>query len=408
MAKEPAKPRKPRKSTKPKAETPAEEVIGATAEDVTVTEGDKSGAVAEPVPESVEDAPAEEKPVEETQTETEEKQPESTPSAPVAAAQTSHQQSIFVPLLLGGLLAGGIGYGTAYLRYADQETVEPAVSAADLAELRDEIAALPDPTDTSDLSATVGELRDEIARIDSDVAALAPRIDTLERQPSGDGTLPQTAVDAFEADMQALRDQIATQQAELAAVADQTAARLEDTRAEAIAIEQNAVEAARAATAKASLARVQGALESGAPFGGLLGELESALGGPAPEALVAVAEGTATLGSLQSDFPAAARRALSDARAEGVDGDESSGIGAFLRNQLDVRSVAPKEGAGVDATLSRAEGALREGRLNDALSEIGTLPDVARAAMSDWLTQAEARAAAIDAADTLSNSLSDN
>ncbi len=405
MAKEPAKSRKPRKSTKAKAEEVVTEAVETNASpdaDVISEETPDAPPVEESIEEAVPTPEESPEPVEDVAQES----PQTPVSEPVRPEPP--RQSVFIPMLLGGLLAGGIGYGVAYLQYADQQAAEPAATAQDIADLREELAALPAPTDTSDLAAAITGLTDTTARIDSDLAALAERVATVERQPSGDGTLPQTAVDAFEADMQALRDQVAAQQAELAAVADQTAARLESTRAEAVAIEQNAVEAARAATAKASLARVQGALESGAPFGGLLGELESALGEPAPAAIAAVAEGTATLGSLQSDFPAAARQALSDARAEGVDGEETSGFGAFLRNQLDVRSVAPKEGDGVDAILSRAEGALREGRLNDALSEIGTLPEIARAAMSDWLAKAEARAAAIDAADTLSNSLSAN
>lgn len=51
---------------------------------------------------------------------------------------------------------------------------------------------------------------------------------------------------------------------------------------------------------------------------------------------------------------------------------------------------------------------MRQGRLADALAEIGALPEVARADMSDWLAQAEMRADAIAAVDILSISLSDN
>ncbi len=401
VAKEPAKSRKPRKNAKAKVEDIVDSDAMPEVEEIAVAPSES--VVDEPAPEPVTepDPTPEPDPAPEP-----EEQAEPPVSEPVA--KDSPQPNVFLPMVLGGLLAGAIGYGVAYLQYADAEATDPAATAQDVADLRAEVAALPGPTDTSDLASSITDLNDTVARIDSDIAAISARIDTVERQPSGDGTLPQTAIDAFEADMLALRDQVAAQQAELANVANQTAAQLETTRAEAVAIEENAVEAARAATAKASLARVQGALESGAPFGGLLGELESALGAPAPAAIAAVAEGTATLGSLQSEFPAAARRALTDARAEGVDGEGATGFGAFLRDQLDVRSVAPKEGESVDATLSRAEAALREGRLNDTLAEIATLPDIARAAMSDWLALAEARASAIDAADTLSNSLSDN
>jgi hypothetical protein len=46
--------------------------------------------------------------------------------------------------------------------------------------------------------------------------------------------------------------------------------------------------------------------------------------------------------------------------------------------------------------------------LADALAEISALPEVARAEMSDWLGQAEARADAIAAVDILSTTLSGN
>lgn len=408
VAKEPAKPRKQRKDAVPKVENAKSESAKADdVQDAVVLEEQNNKSKSDAPPKVAKNVTAKDPESKAEQAANTEPKPIETKVSEPVPTQPS-RDGVFLPMLLGGLLAGAIGYGVAYLQYADEAVTEPAATANDIADLRAEIAALPGPTDTSDLSNKVTDLSDAAARIDEEIAALAERVETVERQPSGDGTLPQTAIDAFEADMLALRDQVAAQQSELAAVADQTAARLATTRAEAEAIEQNAIEAARAATAKASLARVQGALESGAPFGGLLGELESALGEPAPDALSAVVDGTATLGSLQSEFPVAARRALADARSEGVDGDEASGFTAFLRDQLDMRSVAPKEGASVDATLSRAEAALREGRLNDALAEIGTLPDVARAAMSDWLALAEARASAIDAADTLSNSLSDN
>jgi len=48
------------------------------------------------------------------------------------------------------------------------------------------------------------------------------------------------------------------------------------------------------------------------------------------------------LSKLQADFPNAARLALADARAGGASGEETSAFGAFLREQLNVRSVAPR------------------------------------------------------------------
>ena len=206
---------------------------------------------------------------------------------------------------------------------------------------------------------------------------------------------------AVAADMDALRAQLA----EMANVAQ---IELDEARAAAAAIEENAAAAARNAAARAALARVQTSLESGAPIGAALGDLEAATGESAPSALLAVADGVPTLISLQDGFPEAARAALATARSEGVAGEETSGIGAFLRNQFDVRSTAPREGDGADAVLSRAEAALRSGRLADALAELSAPPEVARAEMSDWLSQAEARADEIAADDMLSSTLSDN
>ena len=70
--------------------------------------------------------------------------------------------------------------------------------------------------------------------------------------------------------------------------------------------------------------------------------------------------------------------------------------------------MTPKDGADPDAVLSRAEAALKEGRLNDALAEIETLPPEASAAMDGWVARARARRAAQDAAESLAQSLNSN
>jgi hypothetical protein len=76
-----------------------------------------------------------------------------------------------------------------------------------------------------------------------------------------------------------------------------------------------------------------------------------------------------------------------------------------LRAQLGVRSLEPREGDDTDAILSRAEAALAGGRLGDALAEIETLPEAARAATSDWAARATARHDALAAAEELSAQL---
>ncbi len=352
----------------------------------------------EAAPDAPEDPPEEPK--------TPEIEPEFTPTPEPTPA--TEQRGTFVPLVMGGLVAGLIGYGAAWLQSSDT----PAATPADIADLQAQIASIPAPTDVSDLTSAIAAIEtsaaEQSARIDAALTALDQRIETVEKQPSGDGTLQEAAIAAYERDLQALRDQITAQQADLEAVAAQAADQLEATRATALKVQENIVETARNETALASLANLQVALENGAPLGGLLADLEEAMGTAPPAALIAVSEGVPTLDSLESEFPDVARAVLATARSEGVSGEETSGFGAFLRNQLDIRSVAPKEGTSTDAILSRAEDALKRGRLNDALAEIAALPEVARAGMSDWLANAEARAAAVDAAATLATTLNDN
>jgi hypothetical protein len=124
-----------------------------------------------------------------------------------------------------------------------------------------------------------------------------------------------------------------------------------------------------------------------------------------PDALAGQSAGVATLAELSAAFPEAARAALTAAReASG----ESEGLGGFLRTQLGVRSLEPQEGDSADAVLSRAEAALRDGRLTDALAEVAALPEAGQAALAEWTARAETRQDAVAAAEELAQSLTAN
>ena len=115
--------------------------------------------------------------------------------------------------------------------------------------------------------------------------------------------------------------------------------------------------------------------------------------------------GVATLSELQAEFPDAARAALAAAREAELKSGQGDGWKAFLLKQLGARSLKPREGDDPDAVLSRAEAAVRDGRLTDALAEIETLPDVAKAELAAWVEKARQRLAAINAAQALSDEL---
>ena len=349
-------------------------------------------------PEIVE-TPAVEDPVSEIEPEILEPVIEATeiPAAPFAEPAKSGSA---MPAILGGLVAGAIGFGAAYFVLPKPDTTLPAkisAQASEITELRDQIAAVPAP-DLSGVEAAQAATADAMVAADERITALETRLNDLSNR-AGDSGSVSTA--AYEAELDALRS-------EMENLRGTAIAELESAREQAAEIENNAEAAARAATGRASLARIQSGMETGAPLGEALDDLAAALQADVPAALTAVRDGTPTLAALQSDFPALARAALATARAEGVSGEAEGGFASFLRNQFDVRSVAPKDGDGTDAILSRAEATLRHGRLTDALAEVGALPEVARAELSDWIALAEARADALAAAGTLSTSLNDN
>lgn len=320
-------------------------------------------------------------------------EPETQPEAPKAAQP--QQKGGFFPLALGGLVAGVIGFAAATLTAPAPDTSladQIAAQSSQISALEQRVTAAP-AVDLSGIEATQSDLAAQIADV-------SERLTALEERPVSSGG-SAAAGEGVAGEMDALRAQIAE-------MTNAAQTELAEARAQAASIEENAAAAARNAAARAALARVQTALESGAPIGAALGDLEEALDQSAPDALIAVQDGVPTLASLQDQFPDVARAALATARTEGVSGEETTGFGAFLRTQFDVRSTTPQEGNSADAILSRAEAAVRAGRLSDALAEISALPEVARAELSDWLGQAEARANAIAAVDMLSTSLSDN
>lgn len=333
--------------------------------------------------------------------------PKSSNSAPKpqSAPAPQRQRSIFLPLVLGGLVAGGLGYiagendllplsdreSTLEARLSDQEAAIEALQNAE--------APIPEAPDLSAIEGSLESLR-------SDLSALSERFSELESRPrstpteGGEAPLPSDLA----ADLEEMRRAVEAQSAEVSAQQQEIA----DLIANARDAEAATAEAAREAAAREALAGIRAALGSGSAFAEEIAALEEAGLSDLPEGLLAPAEsGAVTLSSLQTRFPEVAREALAAARAE-APAEEEAGIGAFLRRQLGARSVTPREGNSPDAVLSRAEDLLRNGVLSEALGELEALPESAREAMAGWLSEARTLADARGAAETLSQRLSAN
>jgi hypothetical protein len=351
-------------------------------------------------------------------------EPAAPPQALAPTAQPAKSGPGFMPLLIGGVVAAGLGYGAAYMGLLGTNTDDQSAEIAQALQAQSEaLGALQTQMgELSNASPNLSPVLDELAglsdRLDSTTAAISgvtERIEALESRPvlTGDGDADSAAMAAA---MEILQAELGEQQAANEAIAEEMRAISEEAQAAIAAAEtrtQETVAAAMAeaedsvaaATAQAALGRLRIAMASGDPFADALTDLPD--GVEVPEALSAVAEtGVATVEELQARFPAAARAALPialrEANAEGGAGDRAL---AFLRGQFGGRAITPRDGTDPDAVLSRAQAAVTCGDLATATSEITALPEAAQAELADWTTEANGRVAADAALETLATAL---
>lgn len=331
----------------------------------------------------------------------------------------------FVPLVLGGIVAAGIGVGSAgYIfpnglsfgpKPADYTSaIEEQSSRIDA--LSAELAAKP-AFDASALEASIADAtsaviaaQEQITGVAETVAAFEERLTTLEALPREDGISQQmeNALKEMRAELNqqnAALEQMAPVEGELndmRAALDAQKGELVTMIAEAQATKQDAEKTARDTLARAGVTRILVALESGAPFADALAEVEANSDIAIPEALAqTAADGVPTLASLGDAYPNAAREALAAVRSE----DTGGGVSSFLTRQLGVRSVAPREGDDPDAILSRVGAAVDEGRISYALEIADALPEGAKAPLAEWMAQANLRLSAAREAEALATSL---
>ncbi|MGH1369891.1 MAG: COG4223 family protein [Maritimibacter sp.] len=341
------------------------------------------------------------------------------PDAPAPVVQKRGGAGGFVALVLGGVIAAGIGFGAA--RYVvpdgwpfpgvtpaqdpnaqlieaqgaliDQLTTKIDANAAEIERLAtstnadETIGAL-----KADMVAGQAHLTEDISSLSDQVAQLNERLTALEKIPQGDGAAAAAAAaEAYERELTAMRSML-----------DAELAKITATQENAKELEVSAAESAKAAAARAALSRIMAALETGRPFDQAVFDYETATGETVPAQLADLAKGGApTLITLQDDFPDLALKALDASIRAAVEDGSMNKVNAFMRTQLGMRSLEPKEGDDPDAILSRAEFALKNGNISGSLAEIETLPEVAKTILSDWVARAQTRANALEAGQAL-------
>lgn len=383
--------------SKPKADTAAEAKAAASS---TVP------ASGRPDPKSSSSSPSGAPPVSATTT--------ATTSAPAKVVEV--RRGGFLPLVLGGVVAAGLGAGATFWAIPHLPPEWRPVAAngqpdeAGLAAARDAAVAAA----RSEVQAEIEALRNSAAQAGADAArqaladlpaappgsippALEDRIAGLERgltdvtnrlqqQPA---PAPAPTVDPAALDeLRGRLDQQAARIEELAArptVDPATAEQVQTLASQARELQQSTEAANRQAQAATAAAALATAFEAGAPRDQALADLAAA-GIEVPEVLKGEIP---RLVQLRAEFPAAARAGLRASLDAVAESEGTMGlIGNFLRVQTGARSVEPREGSDPDAILSRANAAVEAGAIATALDEIATLPQSGQNAMKSWTDRA--------------------
>lgn len=377
------------KKTKPKTEDPAPE---APAVDPQPDEGRDEGLA----PEGGSDTPSEAEAA----------------SAPEANPATTPTQGGIG--LIGAFAAGLVAAILVVLaftilnpRSAVTDPLDARISALEDAQSAGADAARVDDLDRrlsdveSALTSDITALSDQVVALQDRLTQTQDQLTAIEQRPIADaGAAVATALQSVEDRLTTLRTDADQVRADVDALNSDLATRLaaaQETSAEAAAAAQRAANIA-------ALNQIEAALDTGATFADSLAPLAEQA--EIPPALSQVAEvGVVTLAELQDRFPAAARAALivsiQDSTGEGL-GDR---LTAFFRVQTGARSLSEREGDDPDAILSRAEAALKSGRLADSLALIATLPQVGQDEMADWVQPAATRQAAVEGHAALSTQL---
>lgn len=312
--------------------------------------------------------------------------PDDTGTTPQAPQRKRRGLAWVIWPLLGGALAAAAGYGVA-------QYVPNGWPMASVVTLQTQVSVLSDQVQT--LQADLQKADARLASLETapapqsdagQIAALELRLAALESKPMPAGT-DSAALDQLRAEVAAIKTNgAAVMSAQVQADLD---SKVQATEAKLTAIEQSAQAQAAATLTRAALGQIAAALDSGAPYPSAIAALAGA------DIAVVLTDnasaGLPSLQALQASFPDSARTALEAALRANMGESWSERVGNFLRTQVGVRSLTPRDGPDPDAILSRAEAALTAGDVAQALAEIATLPTPAQDALSAWRVQAQLR-----------------
>ena len=331
--------------------------------------------------------------------------------------KTTPNRTQFVVLIAGGIISVTIGFGAAIGLYKYGVLFSPAspneaqidiktnISKQNeqFSELEKKVSSVQSKLEllilrtgtdnTSEkfefLDKEINQFTIELETINLQLSTLSKRTDDLEKRPVLTA-VPEDIIEKHSKELEALKETL-TQQRE----------QVQDVMQEAEAKDAIAKKAALEARIFSAVSRLSTAVKNGSNYADALVDFEAASELKVPDVLRKYAQtGFVTKEQLIEQFPTAARLAVNSARSEGQDAQGKT-FADYLKTQLKARSVVPREGMSADAILSRAEAAVKDDRLKDALSELEALDLTARNQMNDWVSKAEERLAAVAYIDTI-------
>ena len=373
---------------------------------------------------------------------------------PVAPSSAPRRRGGFASLLAASIVGGVIGAGATYLadHYWQRQrgAGDPALQAR-LTQLDERTTGVARQDAVRGLEQRVGTVAGDVARLSDRLrateeaakAATARADEALNRPapaaataPSAPTPAPQAdtaAVDALAARLEALEArlrergeanasaaqsatqsaqnatqtaQTAAQQAQSAAQAAQSIeARLADLDRRLAEVSRQAVQRTSEAAASVRIAaatQLVSALREGAPYAPVLAALKSAGVDAAKLApLESYAQaGAPTAAALRRDFAQVSDRIRREAQQPPADlGDR---LWRMFDKVVTVRPIEEAGSQGIPGALARIDEALARGAFSEAAAAWDTLPEPARRASEDFARRLKQRAAADEAARTLS------
>jgi len=354
----------------------------------------KDAVVVEDVQEVVSDAPSED-------------------AVAVGVSDTERKSSGVLQLVVAGFVCAGFGFGAAILSQPSNPIwpIHP-----DMAQFRDETTGQIIGIDTR-LNALEGRVTDVDERAVGDVfqsdldeltngydqrfLEIASQLENFDKRLAAleesaiESAIPDELVAQYQGEVKRLKETLEAQRESLQKFMSETAEATNEV-----------TQRAKDTVARGILAQIRAAIDAGGPFDTAIKEFDEQVGHALPNQLRSLAqEGVQTYQELRDSFAEAARSALNAARDELNESEGFMGIGNYLRQQFQARSVTPKMGDDADAVLSRVEQELRENDLTGALNELDALPDAARDQMQQWIDQARERQDALEQLDILSQEI---